>query len=141
MLTRDLLPRHAKRRPRSQIGGVEDPRRARVHIDETGRFYGFNGGWDAWQFGWDNTQSEQGPSLTKYDELEAWQIGFRVADNLGHWASGIPASSVEHNIFKLPLSDDTENIRQFSPYVWDHDPGYWALYIFLPQTVVGGPYP
>ena len=28
------------------------------HIDESGRYYGFAGGWDNWQFGWDNTQSE-----------------------------------------------------------------------------------
>ncbi len=28
------------------------------HTDEYGRYYGFAGGWDNWQFGWDNTASE-----------------------------------------------------------------------------------
>jgi hypothetical protein len=28
------------------------------HVDEYGRYYGFAGGWDDWQYGYDNNQSE-----------------------------------------------------------------------------------
>jgi len=76
---------------------------------------------------------EQG-RLTKYGELEAWQIGFRVAEKLGHYGTdGINPGSMESNILKLPLSDNQATINQFSSYVQTYDSGYYFFFQFLPD--------
>ncbi len=74
---------------------------------------------------------EQG-RLTKYGELEAWQIGFRVAEKLGHYGSaGITENSIENSILKLPLNSNPSTINQFSNYVHDYDSGYYFFFQFL----------
>ncbi len=65
---------------------------------------------------------EQGKPLTKYKELEAWQLGFRVARKLGY---PINPYSVTQSILNLPLNADQATIDQFSDYVWQYDKTYW----------------
>jgi len=51
------------------------------HIDEFGRYYGFAGGWDDWQFGWDNTRSEVFADMFVGWTYNNWDLGHR--ENLG----------------------------------------------------------
>ena len=80
---------------------------------------------------------EQGGPLTKLKELEGWQIGFRVAEALGHYgADGINKNSVTYKILQLPLSADLITITTFTNYVKEYDQpdlGYYEFFKYLPK--------
>jgi RHS repeat-associated protein len=76
---------------------------------------------------------EQGKPLTKYKELEAWQITFRIADRLGHYTNGIDPYSTTQKILDLSLSPDQSTINQFSRLVWEYDKWYWIPFYTLPD--------
>ena len=73
------------------------------HIDESGVFtYGFYGGWDNWQFGWDNTQSEVfadmfvGWVYDKWDLQHPQGLGVLRQNHMNLYMGGWINGSVSH---------------------------------------------